>query len=60
MAIEEIKKNALAFDATVEYTEGAIVNIDGHPHQLFRNPFLNNDLIWTPLGVPPIGYQALN
>lgn len=60
MTIEEIRKNALAFDATVEYKEGDIVDIDGRPHQLFRNPFLNNDLIWTPLGVPPIGYQAID
>lgn len=59
ITIEEIRANALEFDVTVEYSEGDIVNINGHPHQLFRNHFLNNDLIWTPLGVPPIGYQAL-
>lgn len=58
--IEEIKKNVLEFDATVEYVEGSIVNINGYPHQLFRNPFLNNDLVWTPLGVPPIGYKEVD
>lgn len=60
IAIEEIKRNALEFDVTVNYMEGDIVNINGYPHQLFRNPFLNNDLVWTPLGVPPIGYKEID
>lgn len=59
MTLEEIKKNTLEFDITVEYRDGDIVNINGYPHQLFRNPFLNNDLVWTPLGVPPIGYEEI-
>ena len=59
MTLEEIKKNTLEFDVTVCYSEWDIVNINGYPHQLFRNPFLNNDLVWTPLGVPPIGYKEI-
>ena len=59
MTIEEIRKNSLEFDASVNYVEGSIVNINGYPHQLFRNLFLNNDLVWTPLGVPPIGYKEI-
>lgn len=60
MTIEEITNDILEFDASVNYVECSIVKINGHPHQLFRNLFLNNDLVWTPLGVPPIGYKEVD
>lgn len=60
ITIEEITEYTLEFDASVNYVEGDIVSINGHPHQLFRNPFLNNDSVWTPLGVPPIGYKEVD
>lgn len=60
MTIEEIREYTIEFDASVNYVEGSIVNINGYPHQLFRNQFLNNDLVWTPLGVPPIGYKEVD
>ena len=60
MTIEEIRKNATEYDITIEYCEGDIVNINNYPHQLFRNPYLNNDLVWTPIGYAPIGYKPLN
>lgn len=60
MTIEEIRKNAPEFDLRMEYMEGAIVNINGELYVLFKNPYLNNDLIWSPLGAPPIGYKPLN
>lgn len=44
------------FDITIDYSEGDCVLINGKPHHLFRNVYLNNDLIWTPFNVPPIGY----
>ena len=59
MTTEEIRKTVIEFDITVEYSAGDIVNINEYPHQLFRNPFLNNDLVWTPLGVPPIRYEEI-
>lgn len=50
----------LEFDATVNYQEGAIVLINGIAHTLFRNIYLNNELIWTPVDVVPIGYILLD
>lgn len=45
------------YDASVVYVEGSIANFNGRPYVLFRNLYVNNQLIWTPLGVPPFGYK---
>ena len=50
----------LEFNAAVNYQEGAIVLIDGVAHTLFRNIYLNNELVWTPVDVAPIGYTLLD
>lgn len=47
------------FDITIEYQEGDRCFINGVEHVLFRNIYLNNDLVWTPINVPPLGYMEI-